>query len=378
LKPQGGIEATMSTAGSVSARLAKGRMARSNDRVSVQNNNLVEPNLEMFTQQGFAKEKAAKALQTACGDVDVALCILLSEADDEIAPTVANTSALVLDPNVEEFECQICRDDVEPFEGMKIRACGHQWCKGCATHYLETRRLDAGATSSLIPCPADGCRGSFSQVEVEALIGSSAFASLDRRALEHAASSDPNLYPCKTPDCTYVVYYDANVDGTPKFECPQCRAVRCLLCDAEPYHDGVDCEGRERQVRELQEGMMTSEEKGHFSHDEQLTLLQIRAKKWKAKPGAAARQKLLQAQEEEQSRKFLRAMKACPRCRVPFQKISGCDHMTCRCGHEFCLKCGRAYPKECDTGKCQLEKARITAEQQARWMQAGHRPQRHQ
>ena len=29
-------------------------------------------------------------------------------------------------------------------------------------------------------------------------------------------------------------------------------------------------------------------------------------------------------------------MKPCPQCRQGIEKNHGCDHMTCRCGHEFC------------------------------------------
>lgn len=31
----------------------------------------------------------------------------------------------------------------------------------------------------------------------------------------------------------------------------------------------------------------------------------------------------------------------CPRCIAPIQKASGCRHMTCRCGHEFCWFCSQ-------------------------------------
>jgi len=34
---------------------------------------------------------------------------------------------------------------------------------------------------------------------------------------------------------------------------------------------------------------------------------------------------------------------ACPRCLVVVRKETGCDHMVCRCGTEFCFKCGGPY-----------------------------------
>jgi ariadne-1 len=29
------------------------------------------------------------------------------------------------------------------------------------------------------------------------------------------------------------------------------------------------------------------------------------------------------------------ALKACPKCHAQIEKDGGCDHMTCRCRHEF-------------------------------------------
>lgn len=39
--------------------------------------------------------------------------------------------------------------------------------------------------------------------------------------------------------------------------------------------------------------------------------------------------------------------KRCVRCQFWVQKNDGCDHMTCRCGYEFCYICGGVY------GSCQ-------------------------
>lgn len=32
--------------------------------------------------------------------------------------------------------------------------------------------------------------------------------------------------------------------------------------------------------------------------------------------------------------------KQCSKCKYWVHKSDGCDHMTCRCGHEFCYICG--------------------------------------
>lgn len=34
----------------------------------------------------------------------------------------------------------------------------------------------------------------------------------------------------------------------------------------------------------------------------------------------------------------------CPKCDIPIEKISGCPHMTCPCGHHFCWYCYKDHP----------------------------------
>lgn len=36
----------------------------------------------------------------------------------------------------------------------------------------------------------------------------------------------------------------------------------------------------------------------------------------------------------------------CPGCRTPVQKSEGCNHITCRCGVQFCYHCGEPYQRD--------------------------------
>lgn len=33
----------------------------------------------------------------------------------------------------------------------------------------------------------------------------------------------------------------------------------------------------------------------------------------------------------------------CNKCGIIVEKSEACDHMTCKCGNEFCYKCGRKW-----------------------------------
>ena len=39
-----------------------------------------------------------------------------------------------------------------------------------------------------------------------------------------------------------------------------------------------------------------------------------------------------------------RGWKPCPRCSKMVEKTSGCNHISCTCGAQFCYRCGRNYP----------------------------------
>lgn len=56
---------------------------------------------------------------------------------------------------------------------------------------------------------------------------------------------------------------------------------------------------------------------------------------------------------------FLFLTNKCPKCEIPIEKTTGCPHMSCPCGHQFCWYCLKDYypsgnniysvhePKEC-------------------------------
>ena len=53
--------------------------------------------------------------------------------------------------------------------------------------------------------------------------------------------------------------------------------------------------------------------------------------------------------EDAQLREWAKKVgaKQCGKCRYWVVKNHGCDHMTCRCGYEFCYVCGGKY-RNCD------------------------------
>ena len=97
---------------------------------------------------------------------------------------------------------------------------------------------------------------------------------------------------CPTPGCEYVFVFD---EGMKKFWCPNCKRKYCLKCKG-PYHPDSTCASRIDDLKFL-----------------------------KFAKGAK--------------------YKECSKCKRWVEKKSGCNHITCICGHHFCYKCGGDYDK---------------------------------
>ena len=100
---------------------------------------------------------------------------------------------------------------------------------------------------------------------------------------------------CPTPGCDYMFFFNP---GENNFLCPMCNKNYCLNCKVE-WHKGMTCQEYKdsRDVNKLDD------------------------KFYQFVKGA----------------KF----KMCPKCKYWVEKNQGCNHMRCRCGADFCYKCGK-------------------------------------
>uniref|UniRef100_A0AC35UDF5 RBR-type E3 ubiquitin transferase n=1 Tax=Rhabditophanes sp. KR3021 TaxID=114890 RepID=A0AC35UDF5_9BILA len=81
--------------------------------------------------------------------------------------------------------------------------------------------------------------------------------------------------------------------------------------------------------------------------------------------------------ELEGLRELLKNTKDCPLCGFTIEKISGCDHMTCRkCRHEFCWLCLTTWPKANRSHNCDIRNSKSiknTVTRQNVWRRFFHR-----
>ena len=141
-----------------------------------------------------------------------------------------------------------------------------------------------------------------------------------------------SYFECSTDNCDYFcVLENQNLEN---YQCPACKVTHCFKCRGATRHQGLDHAAylaklkKEQQEEEIKNSV--------FEEDESVS-------QWAQSVGA----------------------KRCTRCKYWVHKNEGCDHMTCRCGYQFCYVCGGKYQDcECTRAKAAREaEARRVAEE---------------
>eukprot|EP00274_Cyanoptyche_gloeocystis_P001649 CAMPEP_0196661416 /NCGR_PEP_ID=MMETSP1086-20130531/44149_1 /TAXON_ID=77921 /ORGANISM="Cyanoptyche gloeocystis , Strain SAG4.97" /LENGTH=109 /DNA_ID=CAMNT_0041996293 /DNA_START=6 /DNA_END=331 /DNA_ORIENTATION=- len=107
-------------------------------------------------------------------------------------------------------------------------------------------------------------------------------------------------------------------------QCPVCHAARCHQCNC-PWHTGFTCEAfqqrqrdiamqeQQRRQNEIYEQQRRNEEQQRIRENQNL-------EQWRQDNGPRG---------EAATNSWVAAhAKRCPRCRVPVEKTTGCNHMT--------------------------------------------------
>ena len=197
-----------------------------------------------------------------------------------------------------QAKCPICLSEIEFKDYLPIDKCGHLFHKECMANYLksclESNHLPA-------KCPYEKCNGEIISSDLSLFLDKDTKAIIEQRAFKNLIDTNPNEYSCcPTANCQYIFLYTLGVD-IPRLICPICNMDYCLNCKCL-YHNWMTC-------NEYKISNTYSDDDNKF-------------------------------EEFVKGQKF----KQCPKCRFWVEKTQGCNHMTCRCGMQFCYVCGGNYP----------------------------------
>ena len=191
-------------------------------------------------------------------------------------------------------DCQICMEQIAASEINPLDHCGHMFHSSCISRYFELR---INESQFPIICPLDDCKLEVSMLDLKERLSPELIAKFEDFTFNlYVASHKAALISCPSPNCKYVFLFNQETS----FRCPICEVNYCLRCMTE-FHNGMTCE--------------------EFRKTKDVGALD------------AMFQALVNGQH----------FKQCPQCKFWVEKTMGCDHMRCRCGGEFCYKCGGPY-----------------------------------
>ncbi|KAJ6849409.1 putative E3 ubiquitin-protein ligase RNF144A-B [Iris pallida] len=191
--------------------------------------------------------------------------------------------------------CKICMD-ASPLDGMfENKNCPHVFCRECLGRYIGAKLRE---NISSVKCPEDGCSGLLEPEHCQGLVPKEVFERWGSALCEAMVLASQKFSYCPFKDCSALLVDDSG-EAVGQSECPSCRRLFCAGCKVA-WHSGIGCD----EFRSL-----GADERSR----EDVLLMEVASKKkWRR----------------------------CSSCRFYVEKKDGCNHVTCRCGFEFCYGCG--------------------------------------
>jgi len=212
-------------------------------------------------------------------------------------------------PLVKE-QCSICLEAKYPSEFFGGMVCSHRFCSTCMVLHIRSKLQEKMVT---IHCPEPSCSEYLSPQQCQLILPKQTLEEWCLALVEEEIPSSQRFY-CPFKDCSALLLRDVPEVGSStgaaavvikESECPECNRLFCAQCSV-PWHAGLDCSDLEK--------LSPSEREG----DDLLLLKLAKEKDWQQ----------------------------CGKCGRIVEKTSGCCHMICRCGYEFCYKCGSMWKND--------------------------------
>mmetsp|Transcript_7437 Transcript_7437/g.11109 ORF Transcript_7437/g.11109 Transcript_7437/m.11109 type:complete len:496 (-) Transcript_7437:2436-3923(-) len=235
------------------------------------------------------------------------------------------------DTSEKGWDCGIC---FESFALNDVVFCQstkdmHGLCKPCFRQFCIQCCTDKSLGSSQVECADPKCSAQISRQDVLACVAPIDVLIMDERdrdkALTTALGTDSTQIQCPCGALALISQEEQEACTVGYVNCPRwprCKKKLCVKCGAE-HHAPESC------------------------------------RKKTAKNSNA----------EKKTAAWLREMtKLCPNCRQPVEKAQGCNHVTCRCGAQWCYLCTGPFPN-CHCGhfeeESKKEAARLQQEEAA-------------
>lgn len=213
-----------------------------------------------------------------------------------VTPALA-TQEVALCPGVagEMSECLICGMECSGDEIAHLSTCGHCFCIECWRDHVKSR-LEENLIAAA--CPAQGCFNIIGlHIMCDLFVADPEMTrQIRRKYLTNYVEACPTLHWCPNKEgCEGILYVPIAPLQGQGVRCSVCKKLHCIRCGTVP-HRPASCDNMRR---------------------------------WQEYCG----------KEGSNLAYILDHTKPCPKCKKNIEKNGGCNHMHCKCGHEFCWVC---------------------------------------
>ncbi|VDK27383.1 unnamed protein product, partial [Taenia asiatica] len=133
------------------------------------------------------------------------------------------------------YECPICFDECEGARCIRLRGCGHIFCKDCAAKSIA-ENVDSGANSGSPVCAS--CTKEVHPVEIRQIVSPEVYEQYETMLLNRTLSSMKNVVECPNEGCRnpHVMLSDDFTEGV----CARCMFHFCAKC-RQHFHPDTAC-----------------------------------------------------------------------------------------------------------------------------------------
>ncbi|KAI3791958.1 hypothetical protein L2E82_05825 [Cichorium intybus] len=201
-------------------------------------------------------------------------------------------------------QCTICCEFTYIAQMFSVNKCLHRYCFSCMRKHVEFK-LHQG---KLPECPHEGCKSELEIETCKVFLNPELHDIMMSRVKEASIPPSEKVY-CPFSNCSALMskteVHPVGEEGMRK--CIKCRRLFCINCNV-PWHYNQVC--------------------GSYSPPSIEAKLQSLAKR--------------------------KQWRQCVKCKNLVELATGCYHIYCRCGHEFCYTCGAEWIKKKPTCKCPI------------------------
>lgn len=183
----------------------------------------------------------------------------------------------------EEKERGVCVVCEEEKQLFTLADCGHRFCHECCVGYIKSQ----ADNFSQARCLQEGCRAALSKNKpIYRLLDPDIIGRIDNYDRFQFLQNNPSAAACRKQDCPGH-FLKTNLGS----RCEICSTAHCLKCLGIGHEGACNADGMDIVMRGLN-------------------------------------------------------YRKCPKCSIWVEKVDGCEYINCKCGIEFCYRCGEEYAKD--------------------------------